>query len=494
MVELKNIHKYFPANNVTALDGADFNLREGEIHALLGENGAGKSTLMHIMAGFIKPGTDSFKRKAGSILINGKEQRFSSPAQALAAGIGMVRQHPRQIPGLLVWENCIVGNTKHPFLHLNRRSCRKKVSALNDSLGFDLPLDIPAEKLNVSQGQKAAILGLVLRNIKYLIFDEPAAVLSPEEKDKLFTIFSALRREGKGIVLISHKLEEAKQIANRITVLRQGKTRISGNSKMFSEEKLIASIFGEQITINKPGAAFVTELSLPSDPVLFLQNFSVHVPGCPLIRGINLHVDRGLIMGIMGMRDGGLETFELALTCFLPFSGTVQLNGKLLNGKEQNTAKRVKAFRIAGGAYLGTKNAGLMLSIEDLLLIHAHRRFNKWGILHKRQIKHWVRSIMDAAKIPHRINRNSSTFSGGQLQRLLLTREMGEHGALLVLSEPGHGLDRLYKKRLAALLREKAKEQTAIVIFSADMEELLELCDCITVLRDGVISGMMGQK
>ena len=494
MVELKNIQKYFSANNVTALSGADFNLREGEIHALLGENGAGKSTLMHIMAGFIKPGVEGFNRKAGSILINGKEQYFASPLHALAAGIGMVRQHPRQIPGFLVWENCIVGYTKHSSLWLNRRSCRKKVSALNDSLGFELPLDIPAERLSVSQGQKAAILGLLLRNTKYLIFDEPAAVLSPDETEKLFTIFSALRREGKGIVLISHKLEEAKKIADRITILREGKTKISGASTIISDEKLSSLIFGEPVNSDRPKAVLVTEFPPSSAPVLSMVNFSVNVPGCPLIRGINLHMERGIIMGIAGMRDSGLETMELALTGFLPFSGTVQLNGVSLNGKEQNTAKRVKEFRVAGGAYLGTKNEGLMLSIEDLLLIHAHRRFNKRGILDKKQIKHWVLSIMDAAKIPHRVNVNGSTFSGGQLQRLLLTREMGEHGSLLVLSEPGHGLDRLYRKRLAALLSEKAKQQTAILIFSADMEELLELCDCITVLRDGVISGMMGQK
>ena len=498
MVELKKIRKYFSSNGVMALDGANFNLREGEIHVLLGENGAGKSTLMHIMAGFIKPGAEGSYKNSGTILVNGKEHYFSSPAHSLAAGIGMVRQHPHEIPGFLVWENCIIGSRKHPPFWVNRRSNRKQVSDLNERLCFNLPLDSTMETLSVSQKQKAAILTLLLRNANYLIFDEPAAVLSHKETEKLFELLSVLKDQGKGIVLISHKLEEALSIADRVTVLRQGKTQICCKAFELSNEEVYDLIFGagSKKFLSPLYNSFnsVISESVLKRPVMTLKDFAVHIPDHPLIRGINLKIEPGKIMGIAGVRDSGLETLELALTGFLPFTGTLQLNGTELPGTGKNAAKRIRKFRSAGGCYLGQQYEGMLLPIQDLLLIHAHRRFQTRGILKPAKIDNWVESIMKAAKVPERKKASAAAFSGGQLQRLLLTREMAEHGALLVLSNPGRELDFSYRKRLALLLREKTAEKTGILIFSTDIEELLELSDSIAVLRDGIISGLVELK
>jgi len=523
MIELKGIRKYFSSNGVTALDGADFDLREGEIHALLGENGAGKSTLMHIMAGYIKPGAPDAAhksyaaRKQGSIFVNGKEQRFSSPAHALAAGIGMIRQHPHQVPGFLVWESCIVGSENSPWL--NRRRYRERIMEIDKRFRFDLPLDVPTENLTVSQGQKAAILSLLLRNARYLIFDEPTAVLTPDETQNLFELFATLRDQGKGIVLISHKLEETLQIADRVTVLRQGKTQICCKAGDLSNDALYQYIFGVKTSV--PLCLRVRSSSDHS--ALSLADFTVNVPGRPLIRGINLELPSGKIMGIAGVRDSGLETLELALTGFLPSLGTLRINGTDLStsgsagsgigrGRSDtgcnSAAKRVRAFRAAGETYLDTRNEGTMLPIRDLLIIHSHRRFQKRGILNHKKINQWIENIMAAAGVSFNnraaagvVSRSASPagdfsagnfpasgFSGGQLQRLLLAREMAEHGGLLVLSEPGRSLDREYRKTLAALLRKKTAEGKSVLIFSTDVEELLTLCDSIAVLRDGVFS------
>jgi ABC-type uncharacterized transport system ATPase subunit len=501
MVELRGIRKYFSSNGVKALDGADFNLQEGEIHALVGENGAGKSTLMHIMAGFTKPSIEGNirdllkdKLRPGTILVDGKEQRFSSPAQAMAAGIGMVRQHPHHVPGFFVWENCVLGSNAHPAMLLNRRAERERVIALDRYLGFDLPLDSTTDVLTVSQSQKAAILTLLLRKVRYFIFDEPTAVLNFVEAEILFEFFKRLKQEGKGIVLISHKLGEVIKLADRVTVLRRGRTQVSREVKELDSQSLLQFIFGPELSKSLPLPTLGTISGLEqarvskqtggktTTPALMLQNFTVSVPGRPLIRGVDLTVERGAILGIGGVRDSGLETLELAISGFLPASGTIRINGKdLFPGT-------VRSFRNAGAAYLGTWNGEMNLPIRDVLIVHAHRRFQHREILDQSKLDRWVDSIIKTSKVPISNKTLCTSFSGGQLQRLLITRELAENCSLLVLSEPCRSLDRLYKKKLAALLKEKAAAGTAILIFSTDIDELFVLSDSITVLRNGVFS------
>ncbi|MDR3161283.1 MAG: ATP-binding cassette domain-containing protein, partial [Spirochaetaceae bacterium] len=235
MVELKGIGKYFSSNGVQALDRADFDLLPGEIHALVGENGAGKSTLMHIMAGYLKPG-------AGTVCLDGRERNFRSPADALASGIGMVRQHPSLVPGFAVWEDCVLGGEPRAGPFLNRKAARNLVRRLSDRWGFGLPIDRPTDTLTVSLRQKAAILALLLRKAAYLIFDEPTAVLTPGETAGLFALFSQLRSDGKGIVLISHKLEETLSLADRVTVLRKGRTAAVYSAASLDQTALISLI------------------------------------------------------------------------------------------------------------------------------------------------------------------------------------------------------------------------------------------------------------
>ncbi|MDR2181886.1 MAG: ATP-binding cassette domain-containing protein [Treponema sp.] len=478
MVELRKIQKHFSSNGVTALSGADFTLREGEIHALVGENGAGKSTLMHIMAGFIKPG-------GGTVSVDGKDCVFHSPARALRAGIGMVRQHPHLVPSFTVWENCVLGSMKNPFAFINQKACIAAAALQNEKWNLCLPLEKCAKELTVSEEQKISILALLLRDVRYLVFDEPTAVLNDAESQNLFEIFGRLRNEGKAVVIISHKLEEMAQAADRVTVLRQGKTAAvltGAGLRKTGVDALGELVFGpEESTVQarvKP-----PEINDADAPVLRLGGFTVQVPGRPFVRGIDLVLRRGTILGIAGVRDSGLETLELALTGFLPSAGIFEINGTA-----QGTGS-VQSFRRSGGAYLGTRNEGIALPVEKQLIIHAHRRFETHGFLQKRPLAGWTALIMKHAQVPEHLCRAPGTaFSGGQMQRLLLMREYAEDTPLLVLAEPGRGLDRRFRKRLAVILRERAEKGAGIVVFSTSCDELLTLADEVMVLRDGKLS------
>ncbi|MDR0688701.1 MAG: ATP-binding cassette domain-containing protein [Spirochaetaceae bacterium] len=498
MVELRGIGKYFPLNGIYALDDAGFELRPGEIHALLGENGAGKSTLMHVMAGYLKPST-------GILRVNGKEQRFAAPADALAAGIGMVRQHPNLVPGFTVWEDCILGGEPLSGPFINLKKARDRIRFLSKRWGFDLPIDRPTDSLTVSLRQKTAVLALLLRNAVYLVFDEPTAVLTPGETQGLFALFTQLKAEGKGIVLISHKLEETLGLVDRVTVLRRGRTVAVRSAASLDAQSLGNLMFGLEEGEEKTGGSSAPISPFPpkSDPpppaggnaaprpdVLGVRGLSVELPGRPFIRGVDLELSPGRILGIAGVRDSGLETLELAVTGFLrPARGTLAVNGRDITGQGPG------AFRKAGAAYLGAGISGSApsLSIRDNIILHAHRRslrgfWGKFTFMDRVYLDTWTAVVMDNAKLSRSPRGGMNSFSGGMIQRITLARESAERAPLLVLAEPSRGLDRASRAGLLRGLRAYAGPGRAILVFSTDTEELAILSDEIRVLRNGAFS------
>jgi simple sugar transport system ATP-binding protein len=495
VIELRQIQKTFAANGVAALDNAEFNLRSGEIHALLGENGAGKSTLMHIMAGYLKPG-------AGRILVDGKERRFRAPAEALAAGIGMVRQYPRMTPGFTVWEDCILGAEPRLFGLVNRRKARQMVRGISERWGFDLPTDKTVEALTVSQRQKAAVLALLLRGeaagaaeprIGYFIFDEVTAALSPGETEGLLSLFSRLKAEGKGIVIISHKLEETVDIADRVSVLRRGRTVATAAASSLPAGAIGALMFG---TDQGEAPAGVTAAPKPAEQGasaaggLLVQGLALEAPGRPFIRNVSIDLPPGKIVGIAGVRDSGLETLELGITGFLaPAAGKITLGGRDIGGKGP------RAFRDAGGSYIAVAGTALApeLRLRDNIIIHLHRRSRRgfWGalgIMDRRFIGNQTLAIMAAAGVAGNPRSPAESLSGGMQQRIILAREFAEDAAILVLAEPGWGLDRASRERLNAQLRTQVARGKGALLFSTDLEELLALSDEILTLRNGEFS------
>jgi simple sugar transport system ATP-binding protein len=513
-VELRDIGKYFPSGGIRALEGASFELRPGEIHALLGENGAGKSTLMHVLAGYQRPET-------GRLLVDGVERRFTAPADALAAGIGMVRQHPRVTGDFYLWEDCILGAEPRRGFLLDRKRARNRVRELSQTWGFDLSPDQKTGSLTVSRRQTGAILSLLLREVEYFIFDEPTAVLSPGETANLFRLIRRLAASGKGVVLISHKLDETLALADRVTILRRGRTVAAAlPAGELSAPEAGALMFGREggggVAENPGGAEPRGDRSqggrkpafswgnppaesrppFQSSPGLLIfaaQGLWVQVPGRPLIRGIDLVCPPGRILGIAGVRDSGLETLELALTGFLaPERGRILLQGRDIGGRG------VRAFREAGGAYLNTDRAGgaaaLELPIRDSLIIHAARRApggirGGFGLMDQSGLDSWCRGLLEQAGLSLSLRRRGDSLSGGMLQRLALAREFAEEAPFLVLAEPGWGLDRPGREALYQRLREYVRPGRGVLLFSTDVEELTGAADEILVLRNGVFAG-----
>jgi simple sugar transport system ATP-binding protein len=505
VVELRRIQKNFASNGVVALDNAEFDLRDGEIHALLGENGAGKSTLMHIMAGYLKPG-------AGYILIDGKERRFNAPTDALREGIGMVRQHPLMTPGFTVWEDCILGAEPHVMGLVNRRKARELVRGLSERWGFDLPLDKTTGALTISQRQKAAVLALLFRGesagaaeprIRRFVFDEVTAVLSPGETEGLLRLFDRLRAEGKGLVIISHKLEETVGIADRVSILRKGRTVATAPASSLDHETIRALMFGadqgaaaNSVTVpvrpaERAAAAAKSSAGLSAQG-LAVRGLAVEAPDRPFIRNVAIELPPGKIVGIAGVRDSGLETLELGITGFLRPSA-----GKITRGGRDRGGKGPKAFRDAGGAYISADRTGTALApglrLRDNIIIHLHRRsrigfWGALGIMDRRFVRDETRSIMNAAGVAGNPRGLADSLSGGMQQRIILAREFAEDAAVLVLAEPGWGLDRSGRERLNEQLRAQAARGKAALLFSTDLDELLILSDEILALRNGEFS------
>jgi general nucleoside transport system ATP-binding protein len=486
LLELKNISKYFPVNGVMALENVNFILRAEEIHALLGENGSGKSTLMQILAGF-------FPQSAGSIFVDGKELCFFSPADALACGIGMVRQHPGFIRGLKVWENCVLGSEIKGRLLFNYGLSKKTVEEKANQWHINLPLDSPAESLTVGQRQKAAILALLLRDINWFIFDEPTAVLSAEETESLFQLFKRLCGEGRGIIFITHKLKEALAIANRVTVIRHGVAQETRETSGFSVEELRREIFGADMADNSKEQKKGSKQNIGELPILIIKDLHLEPPGLPAIKSINLRLTPGMIMGITGNRDGGYETLEHAITGFLKTGnknanhsgGSIALNGHDITGKG------IRAFRNAGGAYLGADRLGSNLARElplfESLIIHVYRR-ERFGIfLNLAYLMAWCGQIMNRSGVMRPAEDKPVSFSGGMVQRILLQREFAEGASLLVLTEPGSALDQINRAALADALREYAGGGRAVLVFSSDAEELKFFTDEIMTLKNGAL-------
>ena len=529
MVELRGISKTFPSNGAIALEKADFTLLPGEIHGLLGENGTGKSTLMHIMAGFLTP-------SSGTIVVDGKQRRFSSSAGALAQGIGMVRQYPGYIRGFKVWEDCILGAERadHPDKKvppawrnlfsqklLDPVRSKRRLEELSDRWDFQLPLEGQAESLTVSQRQKAAVLSLLLRDVRWFIFDEPTAVLTPGESASLFELFKGLRSEGRGIAFITHKLDEALSLTDRVTVIRRGITMEARKTNCLSVETLKASIFGSGgissgksvINTTTPGPVTRSFHPVPlggKKPLLEIKDLQVELPPLPFIRNVSLRLEPGRILGIAGVRDSGLDTLEMAATGFpgLPamnrsfLSGrhnkAVKIQGQVMLNGTQICGRGAKAFRDAGGAYLGADRLGNSLAqqlpVKESLIIHAFRRarlsspMGIFGFLDMKYLDSWCESIMSRCGIARSVSNRASSFSGGMLQRILLAREFSEDAPLMILSEPGSGLDHKNLEKLEEALRNHARKGGGALLFSTDVEELLSVVDEIMVLRNGTIT------
>lgn len=485
-IELLNITKKFPG--IIANDQVTIQLKKGEIHALLGENGAGKSTLMSVLFGLYQP-------EEGEIRKNGETVVISNPNDANALGIGMVHQHFKLVECFSVLDNIILGveTTKAGFLQ--KREAKEKVQALSEKYGLYVDLDAIVEEITVGMQQRTEILKMLYRDNEILIFDEPTAVLTPQEIQELLYIMKNLAAEGKSILFITHKLGEIMQVADRCSVLRKGKYIGTVDVKETTPEKLSAMMVGRNVN-------FVVEKEEkePGEVVLEVKEMYVtskqHKKNA--VNGVSLTVKRGEIVCIAGIDGNGQREFVYGLSGLEPLqSGTILLNGKEI----QNMPIRKRL--VSGMSHIpeDRHKHGLVLdySLEDNIVLQKYfepQFTNKFGFLKKKQIREYANRLIDQYDV--RSGEGAVTkvrsMSGGNQQKAIIAREIDKNPELLIAVQPTRGLDvgaiEYIHKQLVAQ-RDAGK---GVLLISLELDEVMNVSDRILVMYEGEIVGEFDPK
>jgi ABC-type uncharacterized transport system ATPase subunit len=478
LLELRGITKRFPG--VVANDDVHFELARGEVHALLGENGAGKSTLMNILYGLYHP-------DEGEIQLNGKPVRIDSPRAAIDHGIGMVHQHFMLIPVMTVAENIVLATepSRGPFLDLG--AAEQRVQELSDRFGLAVRPDARVESISVGQQQRAEILKALYRGAEILILDEPTAVLTPQEARELFEVIESLKREGKSIVFITHKLNEVLEVADRITVLRRGKTIETVPREGASEEGLARLMVGREVLlqVDKTSAE-------PREPLLVVEDLQVEDErGLEAVRGMTLEVRGGEIVGIAGVDGNGQSELVDAITGLRrPRAGKIVVAGQDVTFDGCRECLDAGIGHIPEDRHL----RGLVLdfTLAENLALHDYRKApgSRFGWLYPRRLIDRARTILQEFDVrgggPHT---HAAALSGGNQQKVVVAREVSRNPAVLIAAQPTRGLDVGAIEFVHRRLVEERDEGRAILLVSFELDEILSLSDRILVVYEGRIVG-----
>ncbi len=476
-VQMIGITKSF--SGLVANDDIDFSVERGEIHGLLGENGAGKTVLMSILYGLLRP-------DRGRILINGKEVAMESPAIAIRHGIGMVHQHFMLLPSLTVAENIVLGNEPTRNGLLDREKAKKRVEDLSEK--FDLVVDPDAEvgDLPVGVQQRVEILKALYRGAEILILDEPTAILTPQEVDSLLKALTELKAQGKTIVLISHKLKEVLRICDNITVLKKGRsvgtvrkdeTSLSQLAKMMVDRQLVET-FEKKTVENKVNILEIKGLEVYDER------------GLPSVRGLSLNVRSHEILGIAGVEGNGQsELVESLMGLRRIMSGEILLKEKSITHLSTEDRIRLGVSHVPGDRI----KRGLVqdFSVMDNLILggHSHAPFSRNGMVidYEAAARHSDEMIRDYSISASDRNAIARNLSGGTQQRVVLAREFSRAPSLIVAYQPSRGLDIGASEFVRGKLVEMRDSGCAVLLISADLDEIRALSDRIAVLYEGRI-------
>jgi ABC-type uncharacterized transport system ATPase subunit len=478
LLELRGITKSFPG--VLANDKVDFDLVKGEVHALLGENGAGKSTLMNILYGLYHP-------DEGQIRLNGKRILIDSPRDAIDQGIGMVHQHFMLIPVMTVAENIVLATepTKGPFLDL--ASAEERVRELSTQYGLAVRPEARVSSISVGMQQRAEILKALYRGAEVLILDEPTAVLTPQEAGELFTILRSLLADGKSIIFITHKLNEVLEIADRITVLRQGKTIDTVPREGATTEGLARLMVGREVVLRVEKTP-----AQPGEPLLGVENLVVlDERGLEAVRGASLEVKAGEIVGLAGV-DGNGQTELIDALTGLRKSASGRIT---VAGEDVTTASARDCLDLGIGHIPEDRQArGLVLdfTLAENLALHDFRKEpdSKWGWLYPgRLIQRAGRLLKEFDVRGGTAQTLAAGLSGGNQQKVVVAREVSRNPRVLVAAQPTRGLDVGAIEFVHRRLVKERDEGRAILLVSFELEEVLSLSDRILVIYEGRIVG-----
>ena len=481
VVEMLNIRKEF--SGIVANDNITLQLKKGEIHALLGENGAGKSTLMGMLFGMYSP-------EAGVIKVNGKEVKISSPNVANDLGIGMVHQHFKLVENFTVTENIILGLEPKKFLSIDIKSAAKKIEKLSKEYGLNVDPYAKIEDISVGMQQRVEILKMLYRNAEVLIFDEPTAVLTPQEIEDLIGIMRNLIKEGKSIILITHKLKEIKEAADRCTVIRRGKYIGTVNVKETSEADMAKMMVGRQVSfkVEKKEAH-------PGEEVLRLENVSVKNNKKVLgLKNFNLEVRKGEIVGIAGVEGNGQTELVEAITGMRSIEeGSITFNGKDIT--KDSIRKRIDE----GIAHIpeDRHKRGLILdyTLEDNLVLKTYKNepFSKNGLINRNKISEYANEIIDTFDVRSGEGGKSiaRSLSGGNQQKGIIGREIQSDPDLLIAVQPTRGLDVGSIEYIHKRLVEQRDNGKAVLLVSLELDEILNVSDRIAIVNNGELIGVV---
>ncbi|MGV7115751.1 ABC transporter ATP-binding protein [Paenibacillus kyungheensis] len=478
VVELKQITKVFPG--IIANDSISFKLHKGEIHALLGENGAGKSTLMNIVFGLYQP-------EEGSIEVNGEPVIIDSPNRAIELGIGMVHQHFKLVQPFTVTENIILGSEPKKGTRINYKKATEEIRQLSEQYGLQVNPNAKIHDISVGMQQRVEILKTLYRGAEILIFDEPTAVLTPQEISELMEIMKRLVAEGKSIILITHKLKEIMQIADNVTIIRRGKVVDTVKKSETTPQELAEKMVGRNVTfkVDKKPAE-------PGDVVLQMENIiSNNKEGAAILQGLNLEVRAGEILGIAGVDGNGQSELIEALTGLRHVDGG---NVKLLGKDITNLSPR--KITESGVSHIpeDRHKHGLVLdfSVSENMVLETYYKapFNKGGFLNFDAIdKHATRLVERFDVRTPSIATHARSLSGGNQQKAIIAREIDKNPTLMIAAQPTRGLDVGAIEFVQQQLIAQRDQGKAVLLISFELDEIINVSDRIAVIYEGQIVG-----
>ncbi|MDU2829742.1 MAG: ABC transporter ATP-binding protein [Anaerococcus sp.] len=482
IVSLKNIHKSFGDKKV--LKGVDFDLHKCEVHALLGENGAGKTTLMNILYGM-------FPQNEGEIYIKGEEIVNNSPKKAIKMGIGMVHQHFMLIEPFTVTENIILGYEGKNNLIIDRNKAKEEVLNLSKEYGLLIDPDSKVSDISVGQQQRIEILKALYHGADILIFDEPTAVLTPQEINEFIEIVEKLTELGKSVIIITHKLKEIKAMADTCTIIRRGEFIDKVKVKDVSEEELAEKMVGRDVSFNvKKEKIDLGDEIFKIEDLWVKDNRKVDK-----VKGLNLSIRKGEILGIAGVDGNGqTELIDAISGMRKAEKGKVTLKGEDITNKNPRNIIDLGMNQIPEDR----QKRGLVLeySIKDnLILENLDRDFSKNGILDFKKIEENANDLIEKFDIrPNDMNEKAGSLSGGNQQKVIIAREITNDPDLLIAAQPTRGLDVGAIEFIHQYLVELRNQGKAVLLISFQLDEVMDLSDRICVIYDGKIVGELDPK
>ncbi len=480
-VDMRKMRKYFPSSDVLAVDEVDFAVREGEIHALVGENGAGKTTLMSILYGLVSA-------DIGEIRVNAERVHIHHPNDAIHNGIGMVHQHFKLIPSFSIAENVMLGIEPGQMGFINSVEEAQAVSDLAQNFGLPVdPLDTVAD-ISVGMQQRVEILKTLQRDARILVLDEPTAVLTPQEVRELYNVIRQLAADGRTIILITHKLVEVKEVADRVSVMRRGRMITTRDVADVSVRDMANLMVGREVVLRVD-----KEAGEPKDNVLDVENLLVaSAGGIPAVFGISLELRAGEILGVAGVSGNGQTELVEALTGLRPVDG-----GQVRISGQEITFSSVRERRELGMAHIPEDRMHMGLNVRTTLdenvvvSVYQKSPWSSRGIFNFGAVREFAQRIVRNFNVRSaRLGEEIHTLSGGNLQKLVLGRELDGHPGLIIANQPTRGLDIGSIEFVHQTLVEARDAGAAVLLVSVELDEIFALSDRVAVMFEGRIMAM----